>query len=74
MIAQDVEGLAYKCDYCDGDPACVKECDPGAIVYHDEEKQLRKLRGLQMKQRLEEGNPEEKRHTLGQNIMNVAKS
>jgi Fe-S-cluster-containing dehydrogenase component len=74
MITQDVEGLAYKCDYCDGDPACVKECEPGAILYHAEDKQLRKLRGLQMKQRIEEGNPEEKRHRLGQNIMNVAKS
>ena len=44
MIEQDDQGLAYKCDYCDGDPACVKECYPEAIVYRAENKALRKLR------------------------------
>jgi len=33
MIDQDAEELAYKCDYCGGDPACVKECVPSAIVF-----------------------------------------
>jgi Fe-S-cluster-containing hydrogenase component 2 len=74
MIEQDAEGLAYKCDYCNGDPACIKECEPGAIVYQAEDKEQRKLRGLQMKQRIESGNPEEKRHQLGLNILDRARS
>lgn len=73
MIEQDAEGLAYKCDYCNGDPACIKECEPGAIIYQEEEKDLRKLRGLQMKQRREVGGSEEKRQNLGKNIMSAAK-
>ena len=74
MIEQDAEGLAYKCDYCDGDPACIKECEPKAIVYQTEENEQRKLRGLQMKQRIESGSPEEKRHQLGLNILDRARS
>ena len=73
MIEQDDQGLAYKCDYCDGDPACVKECFPRAIVYQAEDKALRKQRGLHMKQRIESGSSEEKRHQLGQNLLSVAK-
>jgi len=73
MIEQDAEKLAYKCDYCDGDPACVKECAPGAIVFQAEDKQLRKLRGLQMKQRTEYPRPDEKRHQLGLNLMSKDK-
>jgi Fe-S-cluster-containing dehydrogenase component len=73
MIEQDAEGLAYKCDYCDGVPACIKECEPMAIVYQTEEKQIRKLRGLQMKQRREGGSPEEKRQNLGRNTMAAAR-
>lgn len=37
-IDQDDKGLAYKCDYCGGDPNCVTECTPGAIVYQVEDK------------------------------------
>ena len=73
MIEQDAEGLAYKCDYCDGQPACIKECEPRAIVYQSEEKEIRKLRGLQMKQRSEGEDPEEKRQSLGRNIMAAAR-
>ncbi len=71
IIEQDTEGLAYKCDYCGGDPACVKECYPGAIVFQSEDKELRKLRGLQMKQRTASGSPSEKRHQLGLNLMAI---
>lgn len=28
-----VDGVAVKCDLCDGDPACAKVCMPGAIKY-----------------------------------------
>jgi Fe-S-cluster-containing dehydrogenase component len=30
-------GLALICDLCGGDPACVKRCATGAIVYADAE-------------------------------------
>ena len=33
MIELNDRGLAFKCDYCGGDPACVRECEPGALVY-----------------------------------------
>jgi anaerobic carbon-monoxide dehydrogenase iron sulfur subunit len=26
-------GLAFKCDLCDGDPACVRACEPKALDY-----------------------------------------
>ena len=68
MIESDAEGKAFKCDYCGGDPACVKECLPGALVFKEEDRQLLRLRGLQMKQRSESGSSEEKRHRLGLNI------
>jgi len=71
MIEQDDQGLAYKCDYCDGDPACVKECYPEAIVYRAEDKAMRKLRGLQMKQRMEAATAGEKRRQLGRNLLSL---
>ena len=73
MIEMDGDDLAYKCDYCGGDPACVKECEPKALVYQEEEKEMRRLRGLQMKQRMESGTPEEKRNQLGQNLLKAAR-
>lgn len=56
-----------------GDPACVKECEPGALVYPEAEKKVLKLRGVQMKQRIESGSPEEKRHQLGLNLLAEAR-
>ena len=73
MIEQDDEKLAFKCDYCGGDPACVKECEPGALVYPEVQKKVLKLRGFQMKQRIESGSPEEKRHQLGLNLLAKAR-
>jgi len=73
MMEQDDEKLAFKCDYCGGDPACVKECEPGALVYLEAEKKVLKLRGVQMKQRIESGSPEEKRHQLGLNLLAKAR-
>jgi carbon-monoxide dehydrogenase iron sulfur subunit len=40
-------GLALICDLCGGDPACVKRCATGAIIYGES--------GLQARQRREEG-------------------
>jgi len=73
MIDIDDMGRAIKCDHCGGDPACVKECFPGALVFKKEDKTLRKLRGLQMKQRSQAGTGEEKRRRLGLNIMSRAR-
>ena len=73
MIELDDENLAYKCDYCSGDPACIKECEPGAILYQEQEKKLHKLRGLQMKKRATGEDAEEKRQYLGRNIMSAAR-
>ncbi len=73
MIRQDADDRAVKCDCCGGDPACVKECFPGALVYSEEDKALRKLRALQMKQRTPSGSAEEKRRRLGLNVMCAAR-
>jgi len=73
MIELDEEKFAYKCDYCGGDPACVKECYPGALVYKEPEHEVRKLRGLQMKQRIESEAPKKKRYQLGLNILKHAR-
>ena len=73
MIEMGAGDIAVKCDYCGGDPACVKECEPGAIVFVEGDKELRKSNGLQMKQRIETGSPAEKRHQLGANLMALAR-
>ncbi len=73
MIQQDAQGLAYKCDSCGEDPACIKECNPKAIVFQVPDKELLGLRDFQMKQRVNSGSPEEKRHTLGMNILAEAR-
>lgn len=69
MIQQDAQGLAYKCDYCGADPACVKECYPKALLFQVPDKELRRLRSLQMKQRVKFGSPAKKRHRVGRNIL-----
>lgn len=73
MIEQDENSLARKCDYCGGDPACVKECEPGALVYGEPDKALTKLRGLQMKQRIPSGTPGEKHHQIAHNLLGIAR-
>lgn len=74
MIAIDHNNLAYKCDYCGGEPACASECPAGALIFKGVDYNLRKHRGLQMKQRSEKGSPEHKRHQLGLNILVSARS
>lgn len=53
MIRLPEGGAAMKCDLCGGDPACVKECEPGALVYAEPDKDQLKARALQMKERAE---------------------
>ena len=72
MIEQYRSGKAYKCDLCGGNPACVAECHFGALLFKEPDKISRKLRGQQMKQRIEEGSPAEKRYRLAANILEQA--
>lgn len=73
MIEMNVEGLACKCDHCGGDPACVKECFPAALVYQEAEPALVKLKGAQMKNRAMEGSSWEKRDQLGRALLAKAR-
>ena len=65
-------GKAFKCDLCGGSPACVAECQYGALVFKEPDKVSRKLRNTQMKQRIATGSAAEKRRRLAQNILNTA--
>lgn len=72
MIEQYGSGKAYKCDLCGGDPACAAECHYGALVFKEADKISRRQRGIQMKQRIDEGSPCGKRHALAANILEQA--
>jgi len=72
MIEQYGSGKAYKCDLCGGNPACVAECHYGALVFKEADKIERQQRGIQMKQRIDEDAPDEKRHQLALNILEKA--
>ncbi len=72
MIEQDGSGKAFKCDLCGGSPACVAECEFEALVFREPDKITRKLRALQMKQRIAEGTPEQKRYQLAANVLDAA--
>jgi hypothetical protein len=50
----------------------VAECHYGALVFKQADKIARQQRGIQMKQRITDGAPEEKRHQLAVNILNDA--
>ena len=69
MIERYGSGKAFKCDLCGGTPACVAECSYGALVFKEPDTISRKLRAVQMKQRIDTGSPEEKRHRLAVNIL-----
>ncbi len=71
-IEQYGTGKAFKCDMCGGNPACVTECAFGALVYKEPDKISHKLRAVQMKQRIKDGSPEDKRYELATNILEGA--
>lgn len=73
MIELNEKEIACKCDYCDGDPACVKECYPNALLYQEAGPELVKLKAAQMKQRSSCGTPAEKREKLGQALLSAAR-
>ena len=72
MIEQYRSNIAYKCDLCGGAPVCVAECHYGALVFKKPDAQVRRLRALQMKQRIQKGGAAEKRFTLAKNILDTA--
>jgi Fe-S-cluster-containing dehydrogenase component len=72
MMEQYASGVPYKCDLCGGSPACVAECNFGALVFKEADAVFRKQRAQQMKQRTSEGTPEFKRHNLAVNILEQA--
>ncbi|MCP4022081.1 MAG: 4Fe-4S dicluster domain-containing protein [Desulfobacteraceae bacterium] len=72
MIEQYESGVPYKCDLCGGSPACVGECNFGALVFKEADKVSRKLRSQQMKQRQTDGSPDQKRHKLAAVILKEA--
>jgi Fe-S-cluster-containing dehydrogenase component len=61
MIWLNDEDMAYKCDFCGGDPECVKVCQPDAILYAVPDDASRKDREFQMSKKISEGEPDEKR-------------
>lgn len=64
QIRLEKVGIAVKCDLCGGEPSCVAECYSGALIFAEPEKELRKIRGVQMKERSPSGDPAEKRRNL----------
>jgi Fe-S-cluster-containing dehydrogenase component len=73
MIELEDNAVAVKCDTCGGDPACVKECFPGALVFQEKSTELVKLKGVQMKQRANQGSPEKKRTQLGKALLSLSR-
>ena len=72
MMEQYDSGMPYKCDLCGGSPACIEECNFGALVFKESDTITRKQRAQQMKQRSTKGSPRSKRHELAVNILNQA--
>jgi len=65
MVELDSTLRPYKCDGCDGDPACVKVCPTQALVFGTVNPWLVDLREKQMRQRSAQGSPSMKRDRLG---------
>jgi len=72
MMEQYDSGMPYKCDLCGGSPACVEECNFGALMFKESDVISRKQRANQMKQRSVQGSPDSKRHNLAVNILGQA--
>ncbi len=69
MIEVNSDDIAFKCDYCGGEPACVEECYSGAIIYAYPDQKQKKERGFQMKHREKADAPETKRNRRAQNML-----
>ncbi len=66
-------GVAYKCDTCGGDPACVRECHPGALLFEATNGDLVRLRAAQLANRTTQGSPQGRRRQLAQRLMKAAR-
>ncbi|MCF8068603.1 MAG: 4Fe-4S dicluster domain-containing protein [Desulfobacterales bacterium] len=73
MIDLNYDQVATKCDLCGGDPSCVKECQFGALLFQEPDRDLKKARNFQRRQRFEGPVAEFKRHQLGENMMAQAR-
>ncbi len=73
MIELNPKGVAYKCDTCDGDPACVKECHPGALLFEAINGDLVRMRAAQLANRRRQGIPQERRLQRAQRLMKAAR-
>lgn len=74
MIEQDDSGIAYKCDLCGGDPACVKECHADALLFAPGDADLTSLKAAQMKCRTTTGSAGDKRRAMGEILMKKARA
>jgi Fe-S-cluster-containing dehydrogenase component len=61
MIEVNDEGTVYKCDLCNGEPECVKVCQPKAIIYSMPDEAVRKERLFQMSIKVTKGGPADRR-------------
>ncbi|HLO31888.1 MAG TPA: 4Fe-4S dicluster domain-containing protein [Anaerolineales bacterium] len=73
MVEQDEAGIAFKCDRCDGDPACVKECHADALQYVPADSELIRLKSVQMKTRTKNGSARDKRQQLAEKLLKNAR-
>ncbi len=71
QIRVGADGIALKCDLCNGEPACVEVCEPGALVFAEPDRELRSLRGTQMLNRCSEGSPAGKRRELAGRLLDA---
>lgn len=74
MIEIDENGIARKCDLCEGDPACVKECHADALLFVPGDSDLIRLKAAQMKCRTAIGSPGDKRRTMAEVLMKKARA
>ncbi len=74
MVELADNGTAFKCDLCEGDPACVKECPAEALLFTEGDPELVRMKAAQMKCRTISGSPSEKRHAMAEIIMKKARA
>jgi len=73
MVEQDESGIAFKCDRCDGDPACAKECHADALIFAPSDSELIRVKASQMKVRTKNGSPRDKRQQLAEKMLKIAR-
>jgi Fe-S-cluster-containing hydrogenase component 2 len=74
MVELDGNGTAFKCDVCDGDPACVNECPADALLFTQGDSELVRMKAAQMKCRTTSGSPGDKRRAMAEIMMKKARA